>query len=299
MSSSLETWTIRRLLEWTQPFFERKGVDPARLSAEQLLAHVLSVPRIKLYTDYDRIIEPAALTRFRDLVRRAAEQEPIAYLTGHAHFFNLEFAVTRDVLIPRPDTETIVEHALQWLRHTPRDQPPRILDLCTGTGCIAAAIAHHNKNCQIVATDVSPAAIKLAKANIERLGLIARVEILTGDLFQPLGQLVDRRPFDTLVCNPPYIPTSQIAALDRSVRDYEPALALDGGLDGLMFHRRIVTELPTHLSEGARVYIEIAFDQGPAALELARQHQYLIEPSILRDQAGHDRVLTATFDPKP
>jgi len=308
MSSSVETWTVRRLLEWTTPFFERKAVDPARLSAEQLLAFVLGVPRIKLYTDYDRVIEAGALSRFRELVRRAAEQEPIAYLTGRAHFFNLELIVTRDVLIPRPDTETIVEHALQWLRNAPAGSAsgpvapsvaaPRMLDLCTGSGCIAAAVAKHHKNCQVVATDISAAAIAVARQNIGRLGLTDRVELAVGDLFEPLEKLVDRRPFDMLLCNPPYIATGQIAKLERSVRDYEPALALDGGLDGLMFHRRILDGAGPFLAAGARVYLEIAFDQGPAALAVAREHPMLKDPAVLRDAGGRDRVLTGNWQPK-
>src|SRR6266550_8539076 len=139
------TWTVRRLLEWTSGFFTRKEVDSPRLSAELLLAHVLNVPRIKLYTDYERPLADRELTSFRALVQRASEQEPIAYLTGKAHFFNLEFEVTRDVLIPRPDTETIVENVLQLKRYEAGFEAPRVLDLCAGSGCIAAAIAHHLK----------------------------------------------------------------------------------------------------------------------------------------------------------
>jgi release factor glutamine methyltransferase len=305
MSETAEIWTVRRLLEWTTPFFERKAVDPARLSAEQLLAHVLSVPRIKLYTDYERVIEAGALSRFRELVRRAAEQEPIAYLTGRAHFFDLELMVTRDVLIPRPDTETIVEQALRWLRDTPSPASgagvagaaagPRALDLCTGCGAIAAAVAKHHKNCQVVATDISVAAIAVAGQNIERLGLGDRVELAVGDLFEPLEKLVDRRPFDMLVCNPPYIATGQIAKLERSVRDYEPALALDGGMDGLMFHRRILEAAGAFLVNGARVYLEIAFDQAEAVMEVAGGHSKLREPTILRDAGGRPRVLAGIW----
>src|SRR3954462_12064267 len=143
--SESATWTVRRLLEWTTGFFTRKTIDAPRLSAELLLAHVLQVPRIKLYTDYERALTDTQLTTYRELVRRAGEEEPIAYLTGRAHFFNLEFEVTRDVLIPRPDTETLVENVLQLARRTSGFETPRILDLCTGSGCIAAAIAHHNK----------------------------------------------------------------------------------------------------------------------------------------------------------
>ena len=221
MSQQTQEWTIRRLLEWTTGFFSRKDVDPARLSAELLLSHVLNVPRIKLYTDYERTLSERHLAEYRELVKRAGEQEPIAYLTGKAHFFNLEFEVNRDVLIPRPDTETIVEHVLQTARHETGMERPRVLDVCTGSGCIAAAIAQHLKTATVLATDASAAAVVVAKRNIERLGLSDRVTVEMGDLFEPLSRVVDAQPFDLIVSNPPYIPTAQIDQLDR-LRRYRP-----------------------------------------------------------------------------
>ncbi|HEX4123783.1 MAG TPA: HemK/PrmC family methyltransferase, partial [Tepidisphaeraceae bacterium] len=185
------TWTVRRILEWTSGFFSRKDVDPARLSAELLLAHVLDVPRIKLYTDYERPLTDRQLAQMRALVQRAAEQEPIAYLTGNAHFFNLEFIVTRDVLIPRPDTETLVENVLQLCRHQAGLEMPRVLDLCTGSGCIAIAVARNLKNAVVVATEISPPAASVARKNAERLGVADRVIIEEGSLFEPIARLVD------------------------------------------------------------------------------------------------------------
>src|SRR5947208_16643517 len=161
-------WTVRRLLEWTAAFFARKDVHAPRLSAERLLAHVLGYPRIKLYTDYERPLSERELATYRALVQRAAEQEPIEYLTGTAHFFNLEFEVNRDVLIPRPDTETLVENVLQLARNTAGLEAPRILDLCTGCGCIAAAIAHHLKNAVLTATDIRDQTIDIYRGNIPR-----------------------------------------------------------------------------------------------------------------------------------
>ncbi|HEY1921740.1 MAG TPA: peptide chain release factor N(5)-glutamine methyltransferase [Tepidisphaeraceae bacterium] len=293
MPESEGTWTVRRLLEWTTPFFERKGIDSPRLSAELLLAHVLGVPRIKLYTDYERVLEPKHLAAYRELVRRASEEEPVAYLTGRAHFFNLEFHVTRDVLIPRPDTETLVENVIQLVRRQAGLESPRILDLCTGSGCIAAAIAQNVKEAVVVATDVSEAAVAVARDNVQRLGLSGRVTVEQGDLFSPLDKLVDRYPFHLLVANPPYIPTGQIAGLDRSVREYEPLAALDGGLDGLVIHRRILAEAPARLLPGAHIFLEIAFDQAEPAREVAAEYPAFTDVRILKDQAGHDRVLTA------
>jgi len=286
-------WTVRRILDWTRDFFTRKNVFQPRLSAEELLAHVLSVPRIKLFLNYDRALAPADLTAYRELVRRAAEDEPIAYLTGRKHFFNLEFEVTRDVLIPRPDTETLVEDVLQTARIAAGLEAPRILDLCTGSGCIAAALAHHLKGAVVLATDISPAAVAVARRNMERLGLAGRAIVEEGDLYEPLSRVVDARPFDLIVANPPYIPTVQLETLDRSVRDYEPVSALDGGLDGLTLHRRILQEAGARLVPGGRVYLEIAFDQGELALQIATRYQEGFEPPrLLKDFGGRDRVLT-------
>jgi len=292
MSENAGTWTVRRLLEWTTPFFQRKGVDSPRLAAELLLGHVLTIPRIKLYTDYERQLDAGQLQAYRELVRRAAEEEPVAYLTGHAHFFNLEFEVTRDVLIPRPDTETLVENVIQLVRRQAGFESPRVLDLCTGSGCIAAAIAHNVKDAVVIATDISPAAVSLARKNLDRLGLSQRVTVEAGDLFAPLDRMVDRQPFQLLVANPPYIPTGQIPQLDRSVREYEPLSALDGGLDGLAIHRRILAESPSRLLPGAHVFLEIAFDQADLARRITAEHPEFSDIRILKDQAGHDRVLT-------
>jgi release factor glutamine methyltransferase len=293
MSEVAQVWTVQKLLEWTVGFFNRKNVDPPRLSAELLLAHVLCVPRIKLYLDFQRVLNEKQLRDFRELVRRASEEEPIAYLTGSAHFFNLEFHITRDVLIPRPDTETLVENVLQLCRRTAGFEAPRILDLCTGSGCIAAAIAHHNKNAALVAVEISPAAAAIAQGNFERLGLADRITLLQGDLFDPLPQLVDQSPFDLIVANPPYIATAQIDSLDRSVRDYEPLQALDGGLDGLAVHRRIFSGAPARLRSGGRLFLEIAFDQAEIARLVAAEHSDFEQITIFKDYAGNDRVLAA------
>lgn len=291
MATNDGPWTVRRTLEWTSSFFARKGVDAPRLSAELLLAHVLGLPRIRLYTDYERILSDEQRGGLRELVGRASEHEPIAYLTGRAHFFNLEFEVTRQTLIPRPDTETLVENVVQVLKRQLALEHPRILDLCTGSGCIAAAIAHHVKNAAVIATEINPQTAAVARQNIERLGLAERVSVEEGDLFEPIAQLVDPQPFDIIVSNPPYIPSGQIASLDRSVRDFEPVGALDGGPDGLAFHRRILKEAPGRLVEGGLVFLEIQFDQGEAARALAEECGGWMEVRVLKDYSGRDRVL--------
>ncbi|HYE20465.1 MAG TPA: peptide chain release factor N(5)-glutamine methyltransferase [Tepidisphaeraceae bacterium] len=287
-------WTVRKTLEWTSGFFTRKQVDSPRLSAELLLAHVLGCPRIQLYTNYERALSDADRGKLRDLVTRAGEQEPIAYLTGRAHFFNLEFDVTRDVLIPRPDTETLVENAVQALKRQMVIEVPRVLDLCTGSGCVAAAIAHNVKTAVVVATDISEKAVEVARKNVERLGLAGRVEVRHGDLFDPIREMVDPMPFDVIVANPPYIASAQIAGLDRSVREYEPTTALDGGPDGLDLHRRILAQAPERLNKNGRIFLEIAFDQGALARQVAEGYEGFADVRILKDHAGHDRVVTAT-----
>jgi release factor glutamine methyltransferase len=292
MAETGGTWTVRKLLEWTPTFFNKKGVDQPRLSAELLLSHVLGIARIQLYTGYDRVVGEKHLAQFRDLVRRAGEQEPIAYLTGKAHFFSLEFSVNRDVLIPRPDTETLVENVLQTARHQPGLEAPRVLDLCTGSGCIAATIARNIKASMVVAIDISEKAAAVARQNIEQLGLTDRVSIEVGDLFDPIKKMVDARPFDLIVANPPYIASDQLPTLDKSVRDYEPMLALDGGPDGLAIHRCILNKAPDHLATNGRIFLEIAFDQGTPAKELATSFETYTDIRILKDFGGRDRVLT-------
>jgi release factor glutamine methyltransferase len=293
MPDTSETWTVRRLLEWTVPFFTRKAVDSPRLAAELLLAHVLGVPRIRLYTDYEKPVAAEPLSRFRELVRRAAEHEPIAYLTGVAHFFGLEFDVNRDVLIPRPDTETLVENVLHLVRHQAGMEAPRVLDLCTGSGCIAGAIAHRLKGATVVATDISRGAVDLARRNMQRLALNGRVTVELGDLFNALANIVDASPFHLILANPPYISTDEMGSLDRNVRDYEPAQALHGGADGLDLHRRIIAGAPERLLPGGRIYLEIGWRQGESARGLFCEHPAFDDVKVLKDAAGHDRVITA------
>ncbi|HEX8323578.1 MAG TPA: peptide chain release factor N(5)-glutamine methyltransferase [Tepidisphaeraceae bacterium] len=295
MAQTDAAWTVERILSWTRGFFERKKIDAPRLCAELLVAHVLAVPRIKLYTDFQRVLDEAQLTRLRDLVKRAGEEEPIAYLTGVTHFFNCELHVRSGVLIPRPDTETLVEQAMALFRNVIGFESPRVLDLCTGSGAVAVAIAKHAKASQIVATDISEVALEVARQNAQTVGVADRVTVLGGDLYEALKDSVDPSPFDLIVANPPYIATGQIAGLPRNVRDYEPHLALDGGPDGLGPHRRILQGAQDRwLRDGGRVMLEIAFDQQESALAMIAQYPAFSDAKIIRDYAGQPRVLVAT-----
>jgi release factor glutamine methyltransferase len=293
MAHSTDVWTVGRLLEWTAGFFARKHVDSPRLAAEMLLAHVLKMPRIQLYVNHGRELPPGELAAYRELVRRAGEHEPVQYLTGTAHFFGLELAVTPAVLIPRGDTETLVEAVLRHLKlatDTGTEQQLRIADLCTGSGAIALALATHLPRARIYAVDLSEPAAAVARANAQRLGLAGQVDIRVGNLFEPLG---GEAPFHVITANPPYIPTGQLAGLDRNVRDYEPRLALDGGADGLDVHRRLLAEAPGHLEAGGRLFVEMQFDQGTRLRELAESGGAWRQVQLLRDFSGHERVLLA------
>ena len=293
MAQSDGPWTVERLLGWTRQFFERRKIDSPRLSSELLLAHVLGAARIKLYTDHQKILSDEQLKALRDLVARAGNEEPIAYLTGRAHFFNLEFIVTPAVLIPRPDSETLVEQTMRLFRDTLGLEAPRVLDLCTGSGCIAIAIAKHNAAAQVTATDVSDAALAVAERNIELNAIADRVTLYRGDLYDALAALPDPTPFDVIVANPPYIARAQLAGLPRNVKDYEPMLALDGGEDGLDFHRRILDGAQRWLRPGGQLLMEIAFDQEAASQALLAGDEGWTGAKVLRDYAGQPRVLTA------
>ncbi len=267
MANPTLVWTVGSLLTWTTDFFTRKGIDEPRLSAELLLAHTLKCSRMALYTQYERIPPEGEVAPFREMVKQRANHVPVAYLIGKAWFFSLEFSVTRDVLIPRPDTETLVEFILQQARQRADwsgPSAPAILDLCTGSGAIAVTLAKRLPTASLTATDISPKALTVAKENAALHQVSDRVSFLEGDLFAPLEHVPAPVLYHVVAANPPYIPTADVAALPPNVRDYEPRLALDGGLDGLDFHRRIVAEAKRFLKPAGLLILEMQFDQGAA-----------------------------------
>jgi release factor glutamine methyltransferase len=243
--------------------------------------------RIHLYTRFDQVPGEDVLGTFRGLVRQAAQGVPIAYLTGTKEFFSLPFEVTPDVLIPRPETEILVERALSVVRG-PYEGRADVLDLGTGSGCIAVSLARHLPEARIFASDSSEAALAVAGRNAERHGVAERIEFRLGDLFAPW---TDNEParFDVIVCNPPYVATEG-APVDESVRRYEPAGALFAGRDGLDVIRRVLAEAPGHLRAGGHLLVEMAYDQAPAARQLLNKAAWQ-EATTYRDGAGHERVL--------
>jgi release factor glutamine methyltransferase len=285
-----DVWTIGRLLQWTKDYLAEHHVDQPRLCAELLLAHVMGWAKIELYTRFD--VEPSEDQRgaLRELIRRAARQEPIAYLIGHKEFFSLSFAVTPAVLIPRPETETLVEQAVTRLRAMGLDSP-RVLDLATGSGCIAVTIAHQCPAAAVVACDISPQAVAVAKKNAERHGVAERVDVRAGDLYDALR---DNEPlFHLIAANPPYLADDELDALPATVRDYEPRAALVAGQDALALHRQIIVGGPKWLRPGGWLMLEVAFNQAAAVRTLLADRPEFDQIHTTRDGLGHERVLAA------
>ncbi|MEK6800094.1 MAG: peptide chain release factor N(5)-glutamine methyltransferase [Planctomycetota bacterium] len=286
-----EAWTISRLLNWTRDHLASRAIDEPRLAAEVLLAHAASIRRIDLYTRFDRVPEEAVVSRFRESVRRAARNEPIAYLVGEKEFFSLPFFVTPDVLIPRPDTETLVECVLDHFQRNP-SEAPTLLDVGTGSGCIAISILRNLPSAAAVASDVSEAALAVARRNAERHGLSERIRFVQADGFDLPASDVPEGRFDALVCNPPYIAADAVEALPAAVRDYEPHLALTDRGDGLSFYSRIAAAAPTFLTPTGLIAVEIADDAAEVVLPLMAATGKLEHQATLRDRgSGRQRVM--------
>jgi release factor glutamine methyltransferase len=288
MAQAAETWTIGRLLVWTADFLKKKGSESPRLDTEVLLAHVLEWERVKLYTHYEQEVSEATRATFRDLVRQRAEGSPVAYLVGRKEFFSLTLKVSPAVLIPRPDTETVVVEFLERLKDK---SDPKALDVGTGSGAIALACVQRHKSVRFFATDLSAEAISIARCNAERLGLSGRIDFRTGDL---LGPVVQDGPFDAILSNPPYIPSDEIPSLEPGVRDYEPHLALDGGSDGLRIVARLIDEAVPLLAPGGFLILEIGTAQEVRVRDLIAARSELELAPTIRDAANHPRVVRAT-----
>jgi release factor glutamine methyltransferase len=253
--------------------------DTSLLEAEILLAHALDMSRANLLTHPERRLETNQLANYQALIRRRASGYPLPYLTGSIEFYGLAFEVTPEVLIPRPETETLVDLALAR-------RPATIVDVGAGSGCIAVALAVHLPQATICAIDLSPAALAVARRNVERHGVAERVRLMVGDVLSPRPS-----PAELIVSNPPYISTGDCASLPISVRDHEPRPALDGGPDGLTVVRRLLTQAPAVLEPGGRILIEIGADQGEAVSRLARTYFSRAAICVHPDLAGRDRVL--------
>lgn len=284
-SSTPELWSIRRLLFWAMEDFQKRGFESPRLEAELLLGHALGKSRIELITQSDFVPEAQELSAFRELVRRRRLHEPTAYLLGQREFYGLPMQVDPRVLIPRPDTETLVEVALhrsrQWYAHG------QALDLCTGSGCVALAFVHQRAGWFMTGADLSDDALQVAEHNALRLGKIVGVRWVKSDLFDQ----IPRQRFDLITANPPYIPSSEVLRLQPTILEYEPRLALDGGGDGLDITRRIIHQAPAWLAVGGALVIEIGYDQGPIVESLFRESGFA-DVTIHRDYGSRHRVVS-------
>lgn len=283
------SWTTQRLLQWTTQHFEKKRIDSPRLAAEMLLAHVLGVGRLKLYMDPDRPATELERAAFRDLVERAIDHEPVDYLVGQAPFFSMMLRVSPAVLIPRPSTETVVEHVIQHARRTPGFNSPAIADVGTGSGAIAVALAKQIETARVIATDISPDALTLAKENAEAQGVSDRIDFREGDLLEPL--IGERLHY--LVSNPPYIGDEEWAAVEPNVKDHEPESALRGGADGLRYLRPLIAEAVTYLNDPGQIVLEFAASQKDEVLKLANANERLKNAHVLADHERLPRVLVA------
>jgi len=277
-----DVWSVLRLLRWTADFFRQHGIESHRLDAEVLLAHVLACKRVELYMAFDQPVAAVDRERFRELVRRRAKDRvPVAYLTGTREFWSQALRVTPDVLIPRPETETLVRVCAPLA-------PRRVADVGTGSGCIAIALARVLPEAEVLALDVSPGALAIARENIEASGLAARISARRADLLEG-----ESGPFDLIASNPPYVRRAELPKLLPEVQ-HEPRLALDGGEDGLDVIRRLIAQAPARLAPGGHLALEVGAGHAAEAADLARAAG-ADAVSTHADLSGVERVVLAHF----
>ena len=280
--------TVLDVIQKSAEFLLKKGVESPRLQIELLLAHLLKMPRMKLYLNFERALSPTELDAVRELIKRRGQREPLQHIVGSTSFCGLEIAVNRHVLVPRPETELLAELGWQFLS-TLNPQPSTALDFGTGSACIAIALAAKCPKTQIVALEVSAEALAVAQPNAVRNGVAERVRFVAGDGFAALP--ADAR-FDLIISNPPYIPTAEIASLQPEVRDYDPRAALDGGADGLDFYRRLASQAAAFLKPGGKIMIELGDDQAGAAREIFETQKWIVE-EMKQDYTQRPRILVA------
>ncbi len=267
------------------------GVDSPRLDAEVLLGHCLAMTREQLVGAGDLPLTLAAVRAFEWLLRRRSQRQPIAYIIGKQEFWSLDFLVTADVLIPRPETERLVEVALLCATQFSANKPLRIADLCTGSGAVAVSLATELPTAQFCATDISAAALQIGRANAELHYVAQRIEFVAGDLFEAQG--LRRSSFDLIVSNPPYVRRADIGALAPEVSQWEPRAALDGGVDGCDFYRRIAAAAPDYLAEQGALALEIGAHMASDVCAICAETGRYREIQIFQDYAGRDRVVLA------
>ncbi len=296
-----ERWTSLTLIQWTANYFEKKGIPNPRLDAELLLAHALGHTRVELYTQHDRTVAQKDLDRFRTLVERRATREPLQYILGETEFWGLKIKVTPEVLIPRPETELLVEEAMKAFSPLPNPLPRDggeggesrvrgpILEIGTGSGCIAIALAKNLPQSRITATDISKEALAIAKKNAEENGVADRIHFVLADLAPWRVFQAEETRFDLIISNPPYIASGEIDTLQAEVSRFEPRRALDGGSSGLEIIQKILQEAPDFLRPNGLLLLEIGEDQAEVLKESPLEK--LTFESVKKDPAGFARLL--------
>lgn len=280
-------WTIGRLLTWTTDYLKQHGADSPRLDAEVLLAHVRGCPRIQLYANFEEVASDDLRTAFRELVKKRAEGMPVAYLVGKREFFSLDFKVTPDVLIPRPETEHVVMALLDRIKER-GGEAADVCDMCVGSGCIAVAVAKHAPTVRMTAVDISPAALVIARENAATNGASDRIEFVESDLFAAIPA---EKQFDFIASNPPYISSEDCDALPGTIRDYEPRLAIDAGKKGMDVAERLVPQAAEHLRPGGFLIMEISPMIRQEVYDLVANCGPFEAPEVIRDLAGQARVV--------
>lgn len=286
--ASAETWTVLGLLRWTTDYFTKKCVEAPRAGAELLLAHCLGMGRLDLYLRYDQPLQSSELAQYKPLIQRRVKGEPVAYIIGERAFWTLDLSVNPAVLIPRPETERLVEIALELLKRLAKPQV-RVLDLGTGSGAIVLALAKEYPQGHFVALDRSVPALETARANQLRNEIGTRVDYVAADWCTPIGSA--RAGFDLIVSNPPYIAAPEIGDLQTEISRFEPRAALDGGPDGLECLRLILEQAGERLASGGGLLLEIGADQGEAMVRIAATETAYDSIEIHKDYAGLDRVV--------
>jgi release factor glutamine methyltransferase len=288
-----KSWTIRELLKVTTEYLEKKEIESPRLSAEILLAHQLNIDRVKLYLNFDQPLHEKEVAGYRSLIKRRLNREPLQYITGVQEFWSLDFMVGPPVMVPRPETELLVEHALALCRRNKLAQREgaRILDLGTGCGALAVALARELEGVAVWASDVSQEALDIARRNAEEHGVEERIQFVLSDLWQ--GFSLQELTFDIIVSNPPYISSEAMDSLPPEVKDHEPRQALDGGEEGMVYIRHIIEQAPKHLTPGGWILLEMDPEQTTKSLKLIEATNHYREKCRLKDYSRHYRVVMA------
>ena len=282
--------TVLETIQKSTDFLAKRSIESPRLQAELLLAHLLKMPRMKLYLNFDRALSTAETDSFREYIKRRGQREPLQHNTGSISFCGFEMIVNRHALVPRAETELLAE--LGWKYLTALNSPSvKALDLGTGTGCIAIALAAKSPQTTIVATDLSPDALALAKENAKKNLVTGKIEFFQGDGFSALPV---EAQFDLIISNPPYIPTAEIATLQPEVRDFDPRPALDGGADGLVFYRMFASQAKPFLKPGGKIMLEFGDGQSPAVQKLFADENWIVE-AIKEDYSQRERIFIASW----